>query len=170
MPFLVPWHEEPEDIRPLHSARFYWQQRASFLPEEWHLMFVVRRDDEVLGVQDLFTTSDFRQTRSLETASWLALPYHHQGVGTLMRQMVASFAFDQLGATELTSCYLDGNLASAAVSRKLGYQPNGVRRAARQDGWVLEHHVRLEPQDFLRPAEPVRYRGVAEFRAFVGLD
>ena len=75
MPFLQAWHEEPyapgsPDGFPTTSLRWWWTQRATFAPDEWRLALVVRRDGELVGMQDLHAM-DFAQTRHVMTGSWL---------------------------------------------------------------------------------------------------
>ena len=169
MPFEVAWHLEDAATLPASMARFYWAARSRFAPESWSLMLVVRRDGRVVGLQDLMGR-DFTKTRSLETGSWLGRTHHRQGTGTLMRQVVATFGFDHLGAEELTSSFYEGNLASRGVSERLGYVESGRRRASRAEGWAWRHEVVLTPDRFVRPAQPVVAEGVDGFRRFIGLD
>ena len=58
-----------------------------------------------------------------------------------------------------------------AVSRKVGYRPNGVRRLKRRAGELaLNQGLVLTPGDFVRGEHPVEVGGLAAVRAFVGLD
>ena len=68
---------------------------------------------------------DFAVTRTGETGSWLGLPFHGRGTGTLMRQAICVLCFDHLGFTEITSGAFLDNPESRAVSRKVGYVENG---------------------------------------------
>lgn len=169
VPFLNAWHLAPADKLPLNTAQFYWSRWASFSPEAWSLMLVVRRDGEVVGMQDLFTKADFRVTRSLESGSWLGRAHHGKGTGTLMRQMVATLCFDHLGATEMVSAAMADNPSSRAVSRKVGYADNGTTRFARDGECVDQVHFRLTPETFVRPPEPVVVEGAEAFRAAIGV-
>jgi len=169
MPFEVAWHREDPASLPASMARFYWGSRSRFTAEAWSLMLVVRRSGTVVGAQDVMGR-DFLKTRSLETGSWLGRAHHRQGTGTLMRQMVAAFAFDHLDAEELTSTFYQGNLASQGVSERVGYVEAGRRRAPREEGWAWRHEMVLTPERFVRPAEHVVAEGVEAFRTFVGMD
>ena len=169
MPFEVPWHREDAATLPASMARFYWGSRSRFTPESWSLMLVVRREGRVVGVQDVMGRQ-FLTTRSLETGSWLGRAHHRQGTGTLMRQMVAAFAFDHLDAEELTSSYYEGNLASGGVSARVGYVEVGRRRAPREQGWAWRNEMVLTPERFVRAGEPVIVEGAEAFRRFIGLD
>lgn len=171
MPFLFPWHRQ-EDIL-VESSRYYWRSRADFTPESWALMLVVRHADfgnRPLGMQDM-VARDFPRRRLAKTGSWLGLQYQARGIGTLMRQAMATFAFDHLGAEMLESGYVAGNTRSAAVSRKTGYREldDPTARIARGDGYVLEHRVVLTADTMVRPPHPVRCEGVPQLRRFMGL-
>ena len=51
-----------------------------------------------------------------------------------MRQTLCAFLFDHLDAEEITSAAFLDNPASLAVSRKVGYLPNGDFRERRRPG------------------------------------
>jgi RimJ/RimL family protein N-acetyltransferase len=178
MPFLLAWHEEAfapgaPDGFPTSSLAWWWTQRATFAPDEWRLALVVRRDGVLVGVQDLHAT-DFAQTRLVMTGSWLGRAHQGQGTGTLMRQLVVGFAFDELGADRCESGYIVGNHASAAVSRKVGYLDNGRHRIVQRtrDGKVGadEQRVVVTPAKFVRPAGPVSIEGADSLRRFLAID
>ena len=178
MPFLQAWHEAPfapgsPDGFPATSLQWWWTQRATFAPNDWRLALVVRRDGALIGMQDVHAKG-FPQTRRIETGSWLGRAHHGMGAGTLMRQLVVGFAFDELGAAECESAYIMGNHASAAVSRKTGYVDNGRRRIVQhtrtgQVG-VMEQSVLVTPATFVRPQEPVWIEGAEAVRRFLGID
>ena len=169
MPFSVPWTEDDPAELPANNVRYYSRVRAAFSPEKFDLVFAVRRHGELLGIQAIHT-QDFAVTRTAETGSWLARRAQGHGIGTRMRQAVCSFAFDELGAVELTSGAFLDNPASLAVSRKVGYEPNGVSRRKRRAGEVARHQgLLLTPETFVR-GEPVEVYGAAELRAFLRLD
>jgi RimJ/RimL family protein N-acetyltransferase len=88
-----------------------------------------------------------------------------------MRQVMCALAFDHLGFEEITSAAFADNPASLAVSRKVGYRPNGVRRLQRREGELaLNQGLVLTPEDFVRGEHELQVSGVAELRAFIGLD
>lgn len=168
MPFSFPWTAAPADELPAEYFRYVARTKASLTPTHWSLQFAVRRDGELLGIQGL-DADDFAVTRTAETGSWLAKRHHGHGVGTRMRQAVCAFAFDVLRAEELTSGAFLDNPASLAVSRKVGYRPDGVRRLARQGAVALNQHLVLRPQDFVR-GEPIEVTGSEPLLAFLGLS
>lgn len=178
MPFLRAWHQDPyapgsPDGLPATSLRWWWTQRASFAPDDWRLALVVRRDGVLVGMQDLHAVS-FAHNRQVMTGSWLGLPFHGQGIGTLMRQLVVGFAFDELGAERCESGYVVGNHASAAVSRKVGYVDNGTRRLVQhqRDGavGVEEQRVLVTPSTYVRPDAPVAVEGAEALRRFLAIE
>lgn len=178
MPFLTNWHEAPfapgdPDGFPATSLPWWWTQRAKFAPDAWALEFVVRRDGVLVGMQDMLA-NDFAQTRHVATGSWLGLPHHGKGTGTLMRQMVVGFAFDELGALECSSGYMLSNHASAAVSRKIGYVAGGRRRIVQvtAEGKVgsVEQSVLVTPETYIRPTEKVSVQGADVLRRFLKIE
>lgn len=170
LPFLNRWAEAPADRLPLQTAQFYWGTMASFSPAAWDLRLVVRHEGVLVGMQDL-STNGFVHTGSIETGSWLGRDFQGRGIGTLMRQAVCAFGFDHLHALQMTSGYMEGNEASEAVSRKVGYTFNGRFRSVHPDGDSarVEERVLLTPENFVRPPYPVEVAGGEQFRAFIGL-
>ena len=178
MPFLDAWHQAPfapgaPDGFPATSLAWWWAQRATFSPDEWRLALTVRHEGELVGVQDIHA-KDFPLRRSIETGSWLGRAHQGKGIGTLMRQLVVGFAFDELDAAVCESGYMVGNRASDAVSRKTGYVENGRRVLVQQtrDGKasVEEQRVVVTPQTYSRPAAPVSVAGADALRRFFGIE
>lgn len=177
MPFLLDWHEQDyapgtPDGFPTTSLSWWWTQRATLSPDGWRLALVVRREGEVVGLQDVHA-DHLAQTRHVETGSWLGLAHQGRGTGTLMRQMVVGLALDELDALTCGSGYVVGNHASAAVSRKTGYVENGRRRIVQRtaDGpvGVEEQRVLVTREGYVRPDRPVVVDGAAELRRFLGV-
>lgn len=126
MPFLAPWtRAEPPELQ-RNAFRFWWGQRASWMPENWNFMAAVLVDGKPLGVQDIGST-DFVVTRSVNTGSWLGRRYQGRGIGTEMRAAILHFAFAGLGAELANSGAFEDNPASLRVSKKLGYEENGFQ-------------------------------------------
>src|SRR4029077_17276483 len=93
-------------------------------PDNWELNLTAEVDGAIVGTQSIGAES-FAIHRTVHTGSWLARESQGRGGGKEMRAAVLAFAFDGLGARVAeTSAFLD-NAASNAVSRKLGYEPNG---------------------------------------------
>lgn len=124
MPFLIPWTDDPPEIRPRNSLQYWWGLRARWQPTKWQLTMVVREGATVVGVQDLMAT-DFAVTRQVTTGSWLGQPYQGRGIGKEMRAAILHLAFAGLGAVRANSGAFEDNAASLAVSKALGYVENG---------------------------------------------
>lgn len=169
MPFFYPWTTAPAEEQPLNYARFHWGVRANWNRDLWDLEFAVEYEGELVGCQG-FMTGSYLVTRTGETGSWLGREFQGRGIGTVMRQTICAFVFDHLDAEEITSAAYTDNPASNAVSRKVGYQPNGVLRKTRRLGeWHSSQQWVLTPQTFVRgPALTVT--GVEPFRRFIGLE
>ncbi|WP_022909208.1 GNAT family N-acetyltransferase [Aestuariimicrobium kwangyangense] len=170
MPFESPWTLAPRDELPTNTLRFLWSRRAAITPEDWNLTFGVFVGGRIAGIQEL-AGKHFVATRTASTGSWLGREFQGRGVGTLMRQLVCALAFDHLGAVECRSGAFSDNARSLGVSRKVGYEIVDTTREARADeqGWQTHHTLRLDPQGFVRPDQPIEYAGVEAFRAFIGL-
>lgn len=169
MPFFYPWTDVDPAELPLKFAQYHWNIRASWSHERWELNLGVWRDGELLGVQGV-ATENFLVTRTGETGSWLARRYQGQGVGTAMRQVVCAFLFDHLDFAEISSAAFTDNPSSLAVSRKVGYRDNGVRRLKRREGELATNlGLLLRPEDFVRGEHPLEVEGVAAFRRSIGL-
>ena len=154
MPFLVPWTELPSPEFERSFLRFYWGARASWEPAAWHLPLAVVLEGRPIGVQEV-SASDFATRRTVHTGSWLGRRHQRTGVGTEMRAAVLFLAFEGLGALAAESGALEGNAASARVSEKLGYRPNGATLVAPRGTPVVEHRFRLTRADWRRDLVPV---------------
>lgn len=163
MPFSIPWTDAEPAARRHGAVQHWWRQRAEWTAEKWNLPFAVACDGEVVGVQDVFATQ-FPTLRTVETGSWLTRRVHGRGIGREMRSAVLHFAFEVLGAEVALSGAFADNAASLAVSRALGYEPNGVERAAPRgaarelvklrlprDKWVCRYDVAFDGVDGCLP-------------------
>ncbi len=126
----------------------YWRCYGTWTPAAWRLNFVVRTGGRVLGIQEL-EGNDFARLRTVDTSSWLLTEARGLGHGKAMRRAVLALAFGPLGAqVAITEAWHD-NHASLAVSRALGYQPNGAALHRRDDGVDTMVHLRLSRADWL---------------------
>ncbi len=127
--------------RGMVAHQTYWKHYGTWRPQAWRLNFVVRRADEVIGVQEL-EGNGFVLLRTVDTSSYLVPGARGRGFGKAMRAAVLALAFGPLDAqVAITSAWHD-NHASLGVSRALGYQPNGESRMEREGGLgvdVLTH-------------------------------
>jgi RimJ/RimL family protein N-acetyltransferase len=125
MPFNEPWTRNEPDVVQVRALQHWWGQRANLTAEDWNITFAVIENGQSIGCQAIFS-KDFVVRRSFETGSWLGLEFQGRGVGTEMRAAVLHFGFDGLGAEIAeTGAFLD-NPESQAVTRNLGYEPNGT--------------------------------------------
>ena len=169
-PFAFPWTDVPPEDLPRNTAMHVWQQRSKTSPGSWSLLFGVWRRGEFLGCQELLASS-FAETRTVSTGSWLKRSAQGQGVGTPMRAAVVGYAFDYLGAEVAESEAMDFNKASLAVSRSLGYTPNGVWRHSGGRSQVSNmQRMRLVPEDFRRPDWTLEVAGHPEAARFLGVQ
>jgi RimJ/RimL family protein N-acetyltransferase len=168
MPFLVPWTDAPRDELIAETLRHHWRSRAASRPENWSVHFAVRSRGALLGLQEL-SGEHFAVTATVSTGSWLGRAHHGQGYGTEMRLAVLDFAFDHLKATRAESeAFLD-NPASLAVSRKVGYLPNGDAVQQRRPGErAVEQRLLATPETFRRPPWAVQVAGLDACRATFG--
>jgi RimJ/RimL family protein N-acetyltransferase len=77
-----------------------------------------------------------------------------------MRAAVLALAFDGLGAEVAESGFFPGNAASARVSEKLGYQPNGEDVWAVSGRRAVEQRQRLTRGAWQRDLVPVTIEGL----------
>ena len=166
-PFLQPWNLS--ETQPLLSLQFYYRTWAAFSPESWTLLMAVERDGVMVGAQDM-KADKFAVLRHGETGSWLGLAHQGRGTGTLMRQAILTFAFDNLGAVEMRSGAWADNPGSHRVSEKCGYVTNGYQLLERQGERVRQDDFVVTPDTFVRPPHEVVVTGVEAFRRAIGLE
>jgi RimJ/RimL family protein N-acetyltransferase len=124
MPFSVPWTDAPPGALERGTLQYHWGNRAAWTPSAWTCDFVALVDGEPVGTQSL-NAKDFAVLRCFDTGSWLGLAHQGQGLGKEMRAAVLHFGFAGLGASYARTKAFDDNAASLAVTRALGYEPNG---------------------------------------------
>ena len=170
MPFYFPWTAAPAGQLSRNTAAYHWGKRSTFSPEDFSLELAVLLDGRVIGAQGVSATS-FPVTRTGETGSWLGREFQGRGLGTAMRRAMCALLFDHLGFEEITSAAFLDNPASLGVSRKVGYQPTGVRRLQRREGELaLNQGLVLTPETFVRGDVAIDVTGADAVRAFIGLD
>ncbi|MFD3972609.1 GNAT family N-acetyltransferase [Streptomyces cyaneofuscatus] len=143
MPFTVPWTDgEPDEV-----ARATYQHVlstiAGWTAQDWHLSLVVLHEGEVVGRQDVMGRK-FGVRREVVTGSWLGLPHQGRGIGTEMRAAALHLAFEGLGARYAVSEARTDNAGSLGVSRRLGYEPDGVQVQVIRGEAVTLQRLRLE--------------------------
>ncbi len=126
----------------------YWNTYGSWRPEHWKLPFCVRVGGELVGVQEL-EAEGFPLLRTVDSFSYLAPAARGRGIGQQMRRAVLALAFGPLQAQAAISSAWHDNYASLAVSRALGYRPNGESLHPRDGGVDTMLHLRLRRSDWL---------------------
>ena len=142
LPFNTPWTRGTEVEVARNVYRYHSRLRHDLSSESWSLEFAARLDGTLIGVQSL-TAEHFPTTRSAESGSWLGRAWQGKGIGTLNRVAVLTLAFDGLGADEVTTSAWADNVASNAVTRKLGYEPNGEERLDREGLVTVQKRFRM---------------------------
>lgn len=132
MPFGAPWTRAESPRLERQALQYWWRCRADTSPAGWTLNLAVLVDDAVVGASSLMG-SDFPRLRQFETGSWLGLAHQGQGIGKETRIATLTLGFVGLGAElALTGAWHD-NGPSLGVTRSLGYEEQGWRRALRDD-------------------------------------
>lgn len=120
--------------------------RGAVEPDACRLYFVVMVDGQPVGEQTM-TGVHFSTLGTVTTFSWLSLDQLGHGLGRDMRAAILHLAFDGLGAKEASSDAFVDNDGSNAISRGLGYEPNGSEWATRQGKPALVNRWRLTRED-----------------------
>ena len=154
-PFFSRWAERaPADVARAVIQR-QWRKRGAWTPEHWALELAVFDDEtgQPLGVQEI-RGKDFAALGEVETASWLGVEHQGRGYGTEARLAVLHLAFAELGAEYALSASFVDNASSIAVSRKLGYQPDGVQRDVREGRVLVTQRFRMSRDDWSQRERP----------------
>jgi RimJ/RimL family protein N-acetyltransferase len=169
MPFEVAWTDNldsptfVEEFLAFHRLRL-----AAATPDDWRLELITFLDGRPIGSQGL-GAERFAETREVSTGSWLGRAWQGQGLGTEQRAAVLQLAFAGLGAHAALSSAWEGNHASLAVSRKLGYVDAGVTLAHPRGAPIPHRRLRLESAAFASPVA-VEIEGLDALRSFAGID
>ena len=120
----------------------YWKSLGTWSVDSWSILFRVVDGDRVVGVQGL-EGEHFASLRTVDSWSWLDPAARARGMGVAMRTAVLALAFDHLGAQSAVSSASEDNVASLAVSRRIGYDDNGVSRSLSPSGPCTLRHMLL---------------------------
>jgi RimJ/RimL family protein N-acetyltransferase len=168
-PFLTPWTDGTPADRARAVLRGHWHQLAAWDVAAWELGLGVFLGSRPIGMVNL-RARDFPVVRQVATSSWLGLPHQGQGYGTEARVGLLTLAFDHLGATAALTEVFQDNHASQAVSRKLGYQHDGISVDAREGEALISDRLRLTGQAWRGKRRPVAtVDGMDSCRAAFGL-
>ena len=128
IPFTIEWTDVPPPLQQRRSLQHHWSLRANWDPASWTCNLAVFVDGRIVGTQSA-GAENFAVLRSVLTGSFLFLPEQGQGLGTEMRYAILHLVFAGLGADLATTGAWADNAQSLGVTRKLGYEPEGSRRA-----------------------------------------
>ena len=169
-PDATTFHVDEATQRGVVVHQEYWRYYGTWSPTAWRLNFAVRRDGELLGLQEL-EGNDFPTLRTVDTSSWLVPGARGNGTGKRMRRAVLALAFGPLGARAAVTSAWHDNTASLGVSRSIGYRPNGESLLARGDGADTLVHLRMtrEQWEATGAALEVTIEGFEPCRPFFGL-
>ena len=168
-PFLTPWTTGDPQDRARFVLQEHWSQLGTWSTSAWRLGLGVFLDDRPLGIVTL-RARDFPVVREVTTSSWLGLEHHGRGYGTEARVGLLTLAFDHLGADAALTEVFQDNHSSQGVSRKLGYEPDGISRDARGDEVLVSDRLRLTRQKWqAQPPADARAVGFAGCRLLFGL-
>jgi RimJ/RimL family protein N-acetyltransferase len=170
MPFADPWTDVPSADLERNPLRFYWRSRAETSPDSWNLLFAVLEGDEVVGSTSI-GSSGFPVVRTFETGSWLGGRFQGRGLGTELRIATLHLGFLGLDALEARTGAFEDNPASLGVTRKLGYEPNGVAVHDRRGARAVSHRFLMTRQYFLDHVrrDDVTIEGDAGARELLGI-
>jgi RimJ/RimL family protein N-acetyltransferase len=141
MPFTLPWTDATSPDLERNALRWYWRSRAETGPDSWNLQFAVFEGDELVGTTAALA-DQFPTVRTFETGSWLGRRFQGRGIGTEMRIATLHLGFLGLGALAAITAAFHDNAPSMGVTRKLGYEPNGV-------AWLQRRGARAQIQRFV---------------------
>ncbi|HSP02229.1 MAG TPA: GNAT family protein [Acidimicrobiales bacterium] len=150
-PFRIPWTSVPPPHQQRNTLSFLWDQRATAQRDDWHLPLVTIVAGEVVGTQDVLASS-WSVLRQVQTGSWLGQAHQGKGIGSEMRAAVLHLAFAGFGAVRASTGAWEDNPSSLAVTRRLGYRPNGDVWDVRDGEAVRMHRFVLDRDDW----EPTR--------------
>jgi RimJ/RimL family protein N-acetyltransferase len=127
-------------------------------------------DGRPVGEQTM-TGVDFSTLGTVTTFSWLSVDLRGRGLGHEMRAAILHLAFDGLGAKEASSDAFVDNHGSNAISRRLGYEPNGSEWATRQGKPALLNRWRLTRADWEhRRRDDIQLHNIDACHAFLPLS
>jgi RimJ/RimL family protein N-acetyltransferase len=168
-PFLTPWTDGGPEDRARFVLQEHWRQLAGWNVSAWQLGLGVFCHREPVGMVTL-RARDFLVVREVTTSAWLGSRHQGKGYGTEARVALLALAFDHLGARAALSEAFQDNHASQAVSRKLGYEPDGISVDARASEAVVSDRLRLTKEKWTQVQPPaVNVSGWAACRPMFGI-
>jgi len=164
------FYESDPDLRVAMWLRAIWRGRGRVGPDAWRLYFVVMVDGQPVGEQTL-SGVEFSTLGTVTTFSWLSADLRGRGLGHEMRAAILHLAFAGLGAKEAASDAFVDNVGSNAISRGLGYDPNGFDWATRRGEPALLNRWRLTRDSWeQRRRDDIELHGVEACHALLPLS
>lgn len=169
-PFSEGWTDAAPEERARGTMQYHWSKWAAWRASDWTLTLVAAKDDVVVGTQEM-RGRDFNVLREVSSGSWLGREYQGQGIGTEMRAAVLHLAFVGLGAEYATSLASEDNVASLSVSRKFGYDSDGIERRCVRGRPAVFRRLRLDRRTWEdRQLHPVTIEGLDSCLPYFGLE
>ncbi|TFD02732.1 N-acetyltransferase [Cryobacterium sinapicolor] len=144
-PYLTPWTDLSPPERTVHVMKQHWSRRGDWSRDAWTLELAVFDEQRPIGMVAL-RGREFPVLREVKTESWLGLEHHGRGLGTEARSALLHLAFVGLEADAALSEVFQNNPASQGVSRKLGYEHDGISRDVLDGRSVTSDRLRLTRQ------------------------
>lgn len=168
MPFSEPWTDVPPPEQ-RHTLSYYWRCRAETSSAAWTLNLAAVDDQEPVGLCSLRAT-DFPQTRTASTGSWIARCHQRRGLGLEMRHAALHLLFAGLGAEHAVTRAWHDNTASLAVTRSLPYTSSGSSEEMRRDrpDTMLTFSLTRHQWQTIRRND-IQLTGVETVREFLGI-
>lgn len=136
----MPWAKTPSTVDDDEATAR--ENAAKFILREDLMMLIFERDTGRLVGGTGLHRFDWDK-RHFEIGYWIRTSAHGKGYATESTNALLRFAFNALSAKRVEITHADGNDASAAVIRKLGFVKEGIMREATQlpDGRLVDSHV-----------------------------
>ncbi|MGI5151857.1 GNAT family N-acetyltransferase [Plantactinospora sp. CA-294935] len=152
-PFLTPWTDGSYEDRARAVLQGHWNGLATWQTTAWQLGLGVFHADEPIGLVNL-RARDFPVVREVTTSAWLGVEHQRKGYGTEARLGLLTLAFEHLGANAALTEVFQDNHSSQGVSRKLGYEHDGISVDARGSEAVISDRLRLTRQKWTTQQRP----------------
>jgi RimJ/RimL family protein N-acetyltransferase len=169
MPFMTPWSAAAEPELQRNVLRHYWGNRAALTQEHWVLDLAACVETTVIGMCAISST-EFAVSRTAETGSWIGMAYQGRGYGTELRMASLELIFTGFDGREARTSAWQDNVASLAVTRKLGYRALGARTRTRGGGEDKLLDFALQRDEWYALHRPsMRIEGTGSARSFLGV-
>ncbi|MGI9418672.1 MAG: GNAT family N-acetyltransferase [Geminicoccaceae bacterium] len=143
----MPWTSEGLDTPEAIEANIR-QAHAEFILRKDFRMNAYERDGERLAAFSGLHEPDWKLMK-FEIGYWVRASAQGHGYAAETANAMARYAFAVLGARRVEICHADGNQASRAIIRKLGFRYEGRRECGHvlPDGSIVDDHryVLLSP-------------------------